>query len=523
MERGYLAEIIRRSDLGRCRDVALGLWGLAGYQVGVLVQLPVWSADPKAITVASLLACSNRQAERLVSDAIKYGLLERIGKQALRLSHPARWRRNKMNVSGVSQRNTPSQNSGDAPSQQDGPLRRNTAEELRHDTAENSVATQRTPPSQDSGPSARHRTAVSARHGTAVSAASGGFPDPPLKEEAFKDVEDLKEKDRPPQTAKDSSRLPDAPDLSSQSTSGTDNDLQKWSRPFARQVCERLKFEPSNADPLAAEFRRLAKTHYAFDEDPAQAKTSVEGLIDQLAGEADLRDGGQLTGALRNRWAEWTSGGGGKERERWTGAGQYDKALAPEESKQLVDNIRQKHPFLRQHAENENEDQEDKLVHVDEAFSDYGATSEPVSVAECLNLAGIAARGGTAGGEDVGASGSPSEGQKPRARGPRRGSLTEAEANALLGLLEMARAAPSDAPAAENAVRVAAGRIAVSIWREPGGREGIFMQCRGTKPPTLSRLRGWAAAAWPGLAAEAVEYVTDGNARAAKTKEAVEL
>lgn len=119
-----------------------------------------------------------------------------------------------------------------------------------------------------------------------------------------------KEKDRPRPTANDSSPAEPAAGLSLSHTSEMAKDLQKWSRPLARGVCERLAFDKADANPLAAEFRRLAKSHPAYDSSPADVCRSVEGLVNELSSETELRDGGQLTGALRNRWREWTQPGG---------------------------------------------------------------------------------------------------------------------------------------------------------------------------------------------------------------------
>jgi hypothetical protein len=162
--------------------------------------------------------------------------------------------------------------------------------------------------------------------------------------------------------------------------------------------------------------------------------------------------------------------------------------------------------------------------------SDYpkGTPQNPITVEEALADIGMKLTPEGAVPVEGAAQASPDE-QKPRARGSRAKpgeggrTLTPAEHTALIGMRANARNNPSEGACAENAVRTAAGRIAVSLWRQPDGREGVVLQSKGTKAPLQRRVRGWARAAWPELADADLQYSSKGNTHIALTKEAVEL
>jgi hypothetical protein len=468
--------LVKRGDLGRACHVYMLLALLDRGNIGQAIKLPVKD-------VATFLGCSYSRAKIIRQRAVRYNLVQLIGRSDCRRCPVSAWRR--IPVQGIQYQ---SQNGTQY---------------------ESEVGTQSEAEGHESSPEAPGHES-SPRDGVELCPRDRPKTLRGLKEET---------KDRPPATSHESSPAEPAPDLSSESIPPTAKDphkLHAWSRPFARQVCERLTIPDNDAPAIAAECRRLAKTHPGFDEDPDAAKASVEALVQHMGTEAAFRDGGQLTGALRNRWAEWTAGSGGKEREAWQAPPEHEDGLDQGEARERIKQIRDK-PRISTAPDAEPE--RPPLV------NDYTTTPEPITVAEAMALAGLPVGPQPQTGEMQGddAAQPPSEAQKPRTQRGRGAPLSDAEAAALVELLAAARAAPADGPVAANAVRVADGRIALAMWRQPDGREGIFMQCKGTRAPQLRRLQTWAAAAWPALGVDAYEVSVNGNTRSALTKEAVEL
>ncbi|HUW14488.1 MAG TPA: hypothetical protein VM537_32505 [Anaerolineae bacterium] len=312
MDKDYIAALIRRGDLGRALCVALAFMLEPGWAVGAVLRMPLGR-------LAHRLNLSYGRAKGLRRILVRHNLLQIVGRQEFRVLPPSAWRRLPMRAGVGIQPHNGSESSpinGLKSSPVDG------------------VGIQA--PGMESSPKGN---GLESRPGAGLESRP---PDPP---KAVKDLKDKKTdpgtNSNVPQSAKHGSPTPSATGLSSVSTGGETGGetapattpgsgrLHAWSRPLARRICGHRSFSQKDAPALASSFRSLVKLHPDWPTDPDRAMASLEHLLEDL--DAELHSAGELTGALRNRWAEWTAPGGSLPdiRDRLAEDGWTPKPKAP--------------------------------------------------------------------------------------------------------------------------------------------------------------------------------------------------
>ncbi len=268
MDTDYIAALIRRGDLGRARDVAQAIALLDGGELGRVVIVP-------AEHLAHYLGCSQRQVERLIASAVRYALVERIGKQGLRRCRIPEWRRSEMRAqTDALRRDIPPIDGGIAPTLHGGINRRSTAE----------TAAERRGPYM----------AETDRRSTAETATSVGSPS---HSPSF-DVSEEVRKKKPPQRASSTDSFSN---IQSDSTSNAHG----WAYVAARNACTLLGLNASDSNGIAAELKK-----HSDEPDRASALSLLEDICNDQP-DGGWPHGGAIVNEIRGRWNAWTSGPAG--------------------------------------------------------------------------------------------------------------------------------------------------------------------------------------------------------------------
>lgn len=291
MDIEYIAAIIRRGDLGRAAHIALAIAIATDCRFGPVVKAPI-------AELAEMLGCSPRQVERLKAKAVRWRLVEAVGKQGLRLTHPSQWRYNPLSDDDALRRHSARHKAADTAVERrdnDDVERRDNDDASRRIPPQSVVVPKRRIPPQSGGDALRR-----------IPPHQEGFPPDLLSLRPGKAFRPGEYKEKTNSDGGDDSSASPPVCLSDTQSESTDRG-DEWAHPEARSICQRWSFASSDANGIASELKRLASTHH---EGTKRGRESVLALVDEIGGESELRDGGQLIGALRNRWPEWTQPGG---------------------------------------------------------------------------------------------------------------------------------------------------------------------------------------------------------------------